>query len=101
MLEFNRLTQNHPATDHQRRVAAWYNAFPIPERPDWLWRWDCDGRVIHWSDYGRLTSHGWEIDHIVPVALGGSDDPSNLRARHWEGNRSSGGALARILRRID
>ena len=82
-----------------RKAASWQNASPIPGYDPALWRMDCDGRVIKWSDYGIKSDHGWEIDHIVPVALGGGDDVSNLRARHWMGNSSAGGTLSNMLRR--
>ena len=79
----------------ERKLAAWKNATAVPNRPSL--RRDCDGRLISWSAYGHLSTYGWEIDHIVPVALGGSDALSNLRARHWRGNRSAGGSLAKTL----
>jgi HNH endonuclease len=35
-----------------------------------------------------MESLGWEIDHVAPVVLGGTDDPSNLRPLQWQNNRS-------------
>jgi hypothetical protein len=58
---------------------------------------DCDGRLIFLSDYGKNTAHGWHVDHKVPIALGGTDAPSNLRARHWLGNCRAGGLLGDVL----
>ncbi len=37
------------------------------------------GNLIRRYDYGRTTKHGWEIDHIRPVAKGGTDILSNLQ----------------------
>jgi hypothetical protein len=50
-----------------------------------------------WVEYGLLSEHVWEIDHIVELALGGADDLANLRARHWRNNRSAGGYLGNAL----
>lgn len=53
------------------------------------WRRDTYGNLIRFSDHGnRNSSYGWEIDHIVPVVLGGADDLSNLRPLHWKANVS-------------
>ena len=74
--------------------AAWNNALHIYGSDD---RRDCDGRVIRWSEYGTYSTYGWHVDHIIPVALGGTDDSWNVRARHWYGNTSAGGLLSAAL----
>jgi hypothetical protein len=82
-------------TNDARKLAAWRNAIPTADpniRTDW------DRREIWWSEYGRYTEHGWQIDHFVPRAFGGSDRTYNLRARHWRGSGISfADALARLL----
>lgn len=51
---------------------------------------DACGATIRRHAYGKLSSDGWEIDHIVPIALDGTDHPDNLQALHWKNNRSKG-----------
>lgn len=36
------------------------------------------------------NEYGWEVDHIYPRALGGDDNPQNLRAMNCANNRSKG-----------
>src|SRR5436190_23754398 len=51
-------------------------------------RVDAWGWTIVRQDYGNTRSrYGWEIDHIVPVGLGGKDDLANLQPLQWENNR--------------
>jgi hypothetical protein len=83
-------------TEHERRkLAAWSNASLLEESSD---RIDCNGRVICWAEYGKTTAYGWEIDHVTPLTFGGLDVCENLRARHWLGNRGTGGLLGGAFR---
>jgi hypothetical protein len=85
--------------DLQKKLAVWQKAIPIWGRDPTVWRYDAHLKVIKWDDYGnRLSPFGWEIDHYpIPVALGGTDDISNLRPLHCTTNASLGGSLAAVL----
>ena len=72
-----------------------YKAQPIPGRPSNLWRRDCCGFTIRYTDFGdRDSMYGWEIDHIYPLAEGGNDDLRNLQPLHWKNNAQKGDNLS-------
>ena len=83
----------------QTRIDVWLKGRRIPGEDPTLWRQDDAGNRIYFHDYGRRDSErGWEIDHIQPVHLGGSDRVANLRPLHWRANSARQyHELARIL----
>jgi len=40
-----------------------------------------------------MTTYGWQIDHTVPSARGGSNEPDNLEPLHWAANIAKGASL--------
>lgn len=66
---------------------VWNKAHPVQGyNPDFVRRDDC-GAWIEWKEYGTTNNTGWEVDHIRPVSLGGSDAAANLQPLHWQNNR--------------
>ena len=61
------------------RVASSYN----PNQ----YRVDRCGALIRRDAYGTTSVYGWEIDHVRPVSLGGTDNFDNLQPLHWRNNR--------------
>ena len=71
----------------ETKILVWNKGTVIPNYNQDTWRRDVNGNAISFAAYGnRNSDYGWEIDHIVQVASGGTDAPSNLRPLHWRVN---------------
>ena len=80
--------------DEKLKFSVWEKSNIIPDFDASKWRRDKCGHAIKYFDHGDITSkYGWEIDHIFPKILGGSDDLSNLQPLHWQNNRKKGNSL--------
>ena len=77
--------------EEARKLAVWSKGAIIPGLDPLVWRSDRYGNMIKFDERGnRNSQHGWEIDHITPASLRGSDDISNLQPLHWKANASKG-----------
>lgn len=56
-----------------------------------IWRMDKGKNIIKYNDHGNYMSpFGWDIDHIISKADGGSDIIENLQPLKYNVNRSCG-----------
>jgi hypothetical protein len=76
--------------DSATEQAVWEKGRAIQGfNPD-SFRYDMCGAVMVRSGINVFKPDGWEIDHIIPVARGGTDDLSNLQPLTVEHNRMKG-----------
>ena len=54
------------------------------------YRRDPYGNQLYRNSYGKDTPQGWNIDHIKPQSVGGSDNLRNLQALQSNKNKSLG-----------
>jgi hypothetical protein len=74
--------------DDSRVQLVWNKGTIVPGYDPNIYRKDTCGAWMQRDRYGMTIVRGWEIDHIVPVEHGGSDELPNLQALQWQNNRS-------------
>ncbi len=79
-------------------LAVWAKGRVIPNYDPAVWRRDDYGNAMRYADYGdRDSDFGWELDHRIPSALGGTSDLANKRPLHYKANAILGGHLGNAL----
>lgn len=68
--------------------SVWEKATKVDGQDSTKYRQDIAGAWIQRDMYGKEESFGWEIDHMFPQSLGGTDHLSNLQPLQWENNRT-------------
>lgn len=83
---------------HPGNRSALYTDREIFERDRWTCHL-CRKKIDPTAD--RRSPAGATIDHLVPLSLGGDDEPANVAAAHWRCNRGKGvQAMSEQLRLI-
>ncbi len=77
---------------------VWDKAKKIRGKDPASYRQDPYGNEMYYWSYGKSTGKSWEIDHIKPSALGGSDALRNLQALNTSVNRLKGDKLRKKSR---
>jgi len=67
--------------------AVWRKGQAIAGYDPNRYRKDTCGAWMARHEYGQTSQFGWEVDHVVPVSQGGSDQLANLQPLYWENNR--------------
>lgn len=67
---------------------VWQKATPVENNDPNIYRKDYAGAWIRRDQYGKQTEYGWEIDHLKPISLGGTDNILNLYPLQWNNKLS-------------
>ena len=68
--------------------SVWEKGVKIEGLDPSLFRKDACGALIMKDKYGMQNPYGWQIDHVLPQSLGGTDVLDNLRPLHYLNNAS-------------
>ena len=83
-------------TQHNKEVVKHYRKSGVIP----VWIQDCEKKMIRFKDHGKITKYGWEADHVLARAKGGSNDLSNMQALNWIDNRIKSDSIDYMNKKI-
>lgn len=86
------------AFSEEKIKKVWEKAKKIPGKDRTKYRRDPYNNVLRYESYGKNSKMGWDIDHIVPLSRGGSNNIRNLQALQIAENRRKGNTLKKKSR---
>lgn len=89
-MAINKKRDSSPFSEEEK-LSVWAKGTEAPPNDPRAWRRDVCGYFMYYDAYGnRNSKYGWEVDHIKPIQMGGTDDLSNLQPLWWETNSQKG-----------
>ena len=88
-------------TEKPDKDQVWELASKVPGKDPAEYRQDPYGNEIRYDQYGKETDKGWEVDHIVPRASGGTNKLSNLQVLQTATSRQKADAIMKWRRRVN
>jgi len=82
----------------EQQENVWEKAKKARGKDPNLYRQDPYGNLMYKPSYGKDSPMGWEVDHIKPKSLGGSDSTKNLQALNTKVNKEKGESLVKKSR---
>jgi hypothetical protein len=73
--------------DPLMKLNIWAKGIAVEGYDPALHRQDICGNWMQFDQHAMESDYGWEIDHILPRALGGMSYIANLQPLWWKNNR--------------
>ena len=86
-------TINGETWDDTTKKMVWSKGIVIENYPTEEWRLDYTGMIMQYSKFGAGSDYSWEIDHMKPVCVDGTDDITNLQPLNHQRNIQKGDEL--------
>lgn len=80
----------------ERLDQIWEKGHVVRGKDPDRYRKDDNGNLMYKGSYGKYSEMGWNVDHKVAQANGGSDNLRNLRPLNSRDNLNGGNTIAKM-----